>query len=47
MNFAVTENSLSRIRDKHQVEVRVVVVEILVENLSMGRTRETHKAEEM
>ena len=47
LNFAVTQNSLSKVRDKHQVEVRVVIVEILVENFSTGKTKETHKAEEM
>lgn len=47
LNFAVTQNSLSKVRDKHQVEVRVVIVEILVENFSTGKTKETHNAEEM
>ena len=47
LKFAVTQNSRSRIRDKRLVEVRVAVVEIPAENLSMGKTRETHKAEEI
>ena len=47
LNFAVTQNSLSKIRDKHQVEVRVVIVEILVENFSTGKTKKTYKAQEM
>ena len=46
-NLAVTQNSRSRIRDKRQVEVQIVVVQIPGENLSEGKTRETHKAEEM
>ena len=32
---------------KRQVEVQIVVVQIPGENLSEGKTRETHKAEEM
>ena len=47
LKFAVTKNSLSRIGDKHRVEVRVVVMETPVENFSMERTRKPHKAEEM